>query len=65
LTVDISIIEEFIPSKQCIIIKNSKKENKFITDLIDAIKKINIKQISNKKSLKIAIQNFANKSDVI
>ena len=63
LIVDISIIEKFIPNK-CTIIKNSE-EDKFITDLIKAIKKINTKQISNQESLKLAIQEFTNKSDVI
>ena len=65
LIVDISIIKEFIPNKQYTIIKNSEEENKFITDLIKTIKKIGTEQISNKNLLELAVQEFANKSDVI
>ena len=65
LTVDISIVKEFVPNKWCTIIKNSEEKDKFITNLIEAIKKIDTKQISSKDSLELAVQEFANKSDVI
>lgn len=65
LTVNISIIEEFIPNKQCTIIKNSKKENKFIAELINIIKKIDTEQLNSKDSFKYAIQEFANRLDII
>jgi len=63
LTVDIFIIEEFVLDEWHTIIKNSKEKDKFITELIDAIKKI--KWLINKESLKLAVQEFTNKSDVI
>jgi len=55
LIVDTSIIEEFIPKKQHIIIKNSEEEDKFITDIIKAIKKINTEQISGKDLLELVV----------
>ena len=55
LTVDISIVKEFVPNKWCTIIKNSEEKDKFITNLIEAIKKIDTKQISSKDSLELAV----------
>ena len=46
-------------------IKNSEEEDKFIIDLIEAIKKIDTEQINNKDSLEFVIQKFANKADSI
>ena len=51
LIVDISIIKEFIPDKQYTIIKNSEEENHFITELIEAIKKVDTKQLIDKESV--------------
>jgi len=65
LTVNISIIKEFVPDKQHMIIKNSKEENKFIFELIKAIKKIDTRNLMNKNLLELAVQEFANKSDII
>jgi len=65
LTVDISIIKEFVSDKWHTIIKNRKEEDKFIAELIEAIKKINTEQLSNKALLELAVQEFTNKSDVI
>jgi len=47
------------------IIKNSKEENKFIFELIKAIKKIDTRNLMNKNLLELAVQEFANKSDII
>jgi len=41
------------------IIKNSEEEDKFIAELIEAIKNINTNHINNKESLEIAVQEFA------
>jgi len=65
LTVNIAIIKEFILDKQYIIIKNNEEEIKFITDLIEAIKNMNTKQIKNKESLEFRVQEFANKTESI
>jgi len=65
LTVDISIIKEFVLDKRCTIIKNSEEEDHFVAELIEAIKKIDIKQLMDKDSLKLAVQEFTNKSDII
>ena len=65
MTVDISIIEEFIPNKQYTIIKNNKEEDKFIANIIEVIKKIDTKYLSNRELLKLTVQEFANKSDII
>jgi len=62
LTVDISIIKEFVPNKQCIIIKNSKEKDKFITKFIEAIKKLTLNNSAIKSCLNL---QFANKSDII
>jgi len=53
LIVDISIIKEFILSKQYIIIKNSEKEGKFITNLINIIKKLTLNKLAIKSCLKL------------
>jgi len=61
LTVNISIIKKFVTDKQYTIIKNSKEKDKFIAELIEAIKKINTKQLIDKDSLELTVQEFANK----
>ena len=65
LIVNIPIIEEFILNKRHTIIKNNKEKYKFIFELIEAIKKINTKHLIDKDLLKLTVQEFANKSDVI
>jgi len=51
LTVNIAIIEGYIQTKKCTIIKNSKEERNFITKLIEIIKHLNMEQISSKEIL--------------
>ena len=58
LTVNIAIIEEYIQTKKCTIIKNSKEERNFITELIKIIKFLDMEQISSKKILKQIVQKF-------
>ena len=53
--VDIFIIKEFVQDKRCIIIKNSKEKEKFTSKLMKTIKKINISQLVDKNSLKLAV----------
>ena len=65
LTVNVSIIKKFVPNKWYTIIKNSEEEDKFITNLIETIRKIDTEQINNKELFELAIQEFVNKSDVI
>ena len=55
LVVNISIAEEFIQDQICTIIKNSEKEVKFTSKLIEAIKKINTSQIIDKDLLELAV----------
>ena len=55
LTVNIFIIENFVSEKWCTIIKNSKEEDKLIAELIEAIKKIDTEQLSNKVSLELVV----------
>ena len=65
LTADIPIIKKFVPDKQYIIIKNSKEKDKFIFELIEIIKKVNIGYLINKDLLELIVQEFENNSDVI
>ena len=51
LTVNISIFEEQIQTRRCMLIKNSNKENKFVNELIENIKGISILCIHNKSIL--------------
>ena len=51
LMVNIAIIKEYIQTKKCIIVKNSKEEKNFINKLIEIIKCLDIEQISNKEIL--------------
>jgi len=52
LVVDIHITEEFIQDKWCTIIKNSKEEEEFTSDLIKAIKKIDTSYLVDKEFVK-------------
>ena len=65
LMVDILIIEEFVPDKWYIIVKDSEKKNKIIFELIKTIKKVDTGHLIDKYSLELAVQEFAKKSDVI
>jgi len=51
LTVDITITEEYIQTKKCIIVKNSKEEYNFLTELIETIKGLNTGHILSKEIL--------------
>jgi len=55
LVVDIYITGEFVQDKRCTIIKNSKEEEKFISELVKAIKKIDIFQLVDKESLELTV----------
>jgi len=63
--VNISILEEFIHDKCHTIIKNSKEKEKFTSELIDTIKKINTSQLGDKNSLEVVVQEFARCTDLI
>ena len=65
LTINIGIIEEHIQTRKCTIVKNSKKEEKFITKLIRAIKRLNTENIPSREVLKQIIQIFTNNMDRI
>jgi len=51
LIISISIIEEFIQEKQQTIIRNNKKEEKFVFELTNTIGNINTSSIPNKETL--------------
>ena len=63
LTIDISIAEEFI--QYCTIIKNSEKEENFISNLIKAIRNIDMIKILDKDSLELIVQKYARISETI
>ena len=67
LMVDILITKEFVWDKWHMISKNSKEKDKdkFIFELIEAIKKIDTGHLIDKDSLGLIVQGFANKSDFI
>ena len=64
-TVNIAINKELIHIKKYTIVKNSEEENKFITELIESIKKLNTENISSKKVLEQVVQEFTNKMNSI
>ena len=51
LIVNISIFKEYIQTRKYMLVKNSKKENNFINNLMEAIKKMNMKNIQSKEIL--------------
>ena len=59
LTVNITIFEENIQTKKCTMVKNSEEEDKFIIELIEAIKELNMDGIQSKETLEHIIQIFA------
>jgi len=65
LTVDIATNKELIHTKKYTIVKNSEEENKFITELIESIKGLNMENISSKEVLEQVVQEFANKMNSI
>ena len=64
LVIDISIAEEFIQDKYCIIIKNSKEEENFIIKFISSIESIDITNISDKTALECIIQEYLRISEI-
>ena len=65
LTVDITIIKEYIQTKKHTIIKNSKEEKNFLAELIETIKGLNMEHISSKDILKQIVQQFADDMEKI
>jgi len=65
LTVNIVILEGYIQTKRWTLVKNSEEEEKFISELILAIKRLNIENIPNKEVLEQVIQSFTNFTDRI
>jgi len=59
------VTKEHIQTRKCIIVKNSKEEDKFIVELIGAIKRLNTENIPSKEVLEKIIQTFANDTDRI
>ena len=65
LVVDIHIIKEFIQDKRCTIIKGSKKDLNFISELIESVKRIDTSQLTNKESLELVVQEFIRISNLL
>jgi len=65
LTVNIAIFDEYIQTKKHTIVKNSKKEKNFITELIEAIKGLNMTHITSKEVLEQIINKFTDDTDKI
>jgi len=59
LIVNIFISEEFIQGKWRTIIKNSEKEEKFVTELTTTLGNINTTDISSKECLENIVQEYA------
>ena len=65
LIVDISIIEEVIQEKRHTIIRNSKEEINFISELMNTIGSINTASIPDKESLETIVQDYVRISEFI
>jgi len=51
LMVNISIFKEYIQTRRCMLIKNSKEEDKFVNKLLETIKEMNTENIHNENVL--------------
>ena len=60
LIITISIVEEYINSRKCSIIKDSKEELTFIKNLIISIRNFNTSNLLDKASLDRVVNEFAN-----
>jgi len=58
LTINIVIIEEHVQTRKYAIVKNSREENKFLAELIESIKDLNMKHISSKEILEQTVKKF-------
>ena len=65
LTVNIAILKEYIQTRRHMLVKNSKEEDKFVSELIVVIKRLNTENIPNKEVLEQVIQLFADFTDRI
>jgi len=65
LTVNISIFEEHIQTRKCILVKNSKEEDNFMNNLMEAIKEMNMENIQSKEVLDQIIQLLASVTERI
>jgi len=65
LMVKISILKEFIQSRKYTIIKDSDKDSKFISDVIDLVKDLNTSHIDSIEVLESIVQNFTDCTDNI
>ena len=63
--IKITIIEEYIQTKKCILVKNSEEEENFITKLIKAFTRLNTENIHSIETLEQVIQTFANNTDSV
>ena len=65
LIVNISIFEEYIQTRKCTLVKNSKEEDNFINNLIEAIKGMNMENIQSKEVLDQIVQLLASITEKI
>jgi len=56
LTINISIFKEYIQTRKQILVKNSKEEEYFVKELMEAIKSLNIENIQSKEVLEQIVQ---------
>ena len=60
ITVVVPIVEEYVQTKKCTIIKDSDKEHTFIKEIIKSIKNINTADIGNIACLDNIVNKFTN-----
>jgi len=65
LTIILPIIKEYIQTKKCMIVKDSKKEKTFINEVTNAIKNIDTSNLSDIIFLENAVCTFAYSLDII